>query len=202
MNTLTRKIAGLFALLAMFVFYAGPMNAQESKAGHSHAKAEMHGGSVFMSQLHHFEVVFKPNGIRVYLYDGRQKPLSAKGVKGQVTLKFRDGKSETLPLQVVAATKMMEHKDEKGKMHEGMHEKQEKSHHDSMPMSMQYLQAKVDLSKISAGQMKAVFSLEGLPNEKETKATFTETFRGLKKAAKSHHNDEKGDHHKEMKHEL
>lgn len=46
-------------------------------------------------------------------------------------------------------------------------------------MSMDFLQAKVDLGKVKAGSMKAVFSLKGLPNEKESSATFTETFNGF-----------------------
>ncbi len=193
MNKQLRSIAIGFTLLALALF-GRDLSAQESKAGHSHAKAEAHGGTVVMSKLHHFEVVFKKNAVKVYLYDLNQNPIPAKGVKGTVTLKFRGGDSKTLPLEY-GAPNGMKHK-EKG---EHMHKESGKEHHDGM--GMDYLYAKVDLSEARPGQVKAVFSLTGLPNKKETRATFTETFRGWKKKGGHSHKGQKGDHHeKDHKH--
>ncbi|RMD98553.1 MAG: hypothetical protein D6814_07325 [Calditrichaeota bacterium] len=190
MYKITRKIAWipLFAMLAFF--HPIHLSAQEGKAGHSHHKAEMHGGSVAMSKMHHFEVVFKKDQVQVYLYDLHQNAIPAKGVSGKVTLKFRKGEAKTLPLEFVAAAKGMEHH-EAGEMHEHGHEKEEADHE----MGMSFLRAKVDLSKVKPGQMKAVFSLSGLPNAKERAATFTETFRGFSGMNKSHHDEGKEHHH-------
>ncbi len=67
---------------------------QESKPGHSHAKAEIQGGEVAMTKANHFEVVWMPEHVIVYLYDQNQKPLTAKDVTGQVVFKFKDGKEQ------------------------------------------------------------------------------------------------------------
>ncbi len=199
-----KKLARVLIVAAFSLGMQNALMAQESKAGHSHAKAEMHGGSAMMTKQYHFEVVFKSDAIQVYLYDGEQKPLSAKGVKGEVALKFTDGKSQTLPLEYVSPPVT-----EKGEPHEGMaHEKtkkaqegehphgEEKGHAEEHPseahghsegmMKMDYLQAKADLSKVKAKSMKATFSVKGLPNEKEREASFTATFPGLQAKKESH----------------
>ncbi len=71
---------------------------QESKPGHSHAKAEIQGGEVAMTKANHFEVVWMPEHVIVYLYDQNQKPLTAKDVTGQVVFKFKDGKEQKATL--------------------------------------------------------------------------------------------------------
>ena len=190
MHLFSRKIAVMTLFSMLVLFQPLHLSAQEGKSGHSHHKAEMHGGSVAMSKMHHFEVVFKKDQVQVYLYDLHQNPLAAKGVSGKVTLKFRKGKSKTLPLEFVAASKGMAHP-EAGEMHDHGHEKEEANH----AMGMSFLRAKVDLSSIKPGQMKAVFSLTGLPNTKERAATFTETFRGFHRMSKSHHEEGEEHHH-------
>ncbi len=214
-KTFAAFVACLTAVLMIFGVTSLSV-AQEAKKGHSHANAEMHGGTVAMTKQHHFEVVFKPEAIQLYLYDGHQKPVSAKGVKGEVTLKFKDGKPQTLSLEYAAMQQEMED-EHKGMMHDGnkemRHEKMkdermkhkesaEKDHHnegkidhDGM-LAMDYLQTKVDLIKVEAGAMKAVFNLKGLPNEKETSATFTETFNGFSVKMESNENghDDNGAH--------
>jgi hypothetical protein len=95
---------------------------EESQAGHSHAKAEIHGGEVAMTKAHHFEVVWMSDHVMVYLYDMNQKPLAAKGITGEVVFKFKDGKEEKATLALMEAGKMMEeHHEKSGQMeHQGM----------------------------------------------------------------------------------
>ena len=57
--------------------------------------------------------------------------------------------------------------------------RKETHHHETMATG--YLQADVDLSKAEPGNLKAVFELKGLPNEKESGVSFTETFNGFAK---------------------
>jgi len=181
----------LASLLAGVAALPGTTISQESKAGHSHSKAAMHGGSVSMSKNYHFEVVFKPGNVMVYLYDGAQNPLSAKGVKGEVTLKFKNGDPQKLPLTYVSMHHEMKgshhdmeeedtHKSEHGEEDEHEHHEHEsEQHHKMKTMAMDYLQASVDLSDVKAGAMKAVFALKGLPSKTEPEVTFTETFGGF-----------------------
>lgn len=76
----------------------------ESATGHSHAASQLHGGEVVMTQDHHFEVSFTPTAMRVHVYDGQQKPVSAKGVTGDASISLRTGGAERVPLRYVAAT--------------------------------------------------------------------------------------------------
>ncbi len=201
-----KKIISLGNMLLIGLFVVLSQNssvAQETKKGHSHSTAEMHGGSVAMSKQYHFEVVFNSDAIQVYLYDGLQKPFSAKGVEGEVTLKFKNGAAKKLPLKYASMDHEMKDMQKETEHEEGEHEEDEDDHddhhskknmdHHGMSMNMDYLQANVDLGKVEAGTMKAVFSLKGLPNEKEREATFTETFNGFSSKEPSHH--ENKEHH-------
>jgi hypothetical protein len=138
--------------------------SQESMKGHSHEKAQGHGGSVVMTKNYHFEVAFKPDAIAVYLYDGSQNALPLKNVTGEVSLKFKNGDTRTLKLKAAEAYQMGD--------------KQKQQHHHE-EMGQDYLQADVDLSGVEPGNLKATFSLAGLPNKEELKASFTETFNGF-----------------------
>lgn len=65
------------------------------EAGHSHEKAEVHGGVATMSKQFHVETVFMPDQIRLYLYDGKQNPMHVKHwkkglVEATGTVDFRD----------------------------------------------------------------------------------------------------------------
>ncbi len=64
--------------------------SEEGGAGHGHEKAAVHGGEVVMTKEFHVEVVQAAEGLRLYLYDGAQRPLSSRGVTGQVEIAFRD----------------------------------------------------------------------------------------------------------------
>lgn len=196
MKSTNRIIAGV-VVIAVILLLQNPVLAQE-KAGHSHEKSETHGGEVLMSKQHHFEAVWTVDAIDVYLYDGVQKPLAAKGVEGTVTLKFKDGKIKVLPLQYVSDHKEGEH-EAMEEHHEKVehHEEKEHEHGDEKEhgkakgaMQMDRLQAKVDLSKIEAGSLKAIFELKKLASKEESSAKFTATFNGLSDKKASHDHDE------------
>lgn len=139
--------------------------------GHSHAKAEQHGGLITMStkKEFHFEVVFHSDSVRVYLYDGKQNPISAKGVSGITSLLFRDDhKPKSLNADLVYINPAEQKKDE----HDHGHKKEEKGRHEQ-----DFLQAKINLAKVQTGNMKAVFALKNLPGKEEKNLTFIETFR-------------------------
>ncbi len=191
----------LFAATLFAAMSVSPVFSQE-KAGHSHERAEKHGGEVVMSKEHHFEVVWMPNHVMVYVYDGKQNPLDAKGVTGEVTFKFKGGKSETKELKFMDVAKMQDmHKDGEHKMKhkkdgdhehkkEGGHEHKKDGDHDhkkgmkgmnkEMMKAMHkkmadqnHFMAKVDLDGVKPGEVKATFTLKGLPGSREKEATFT-----------------------------
>ncbi len=168
---------------------------QESKAGHSHTKAETHGGEVMMTKAHHFEVVWMPDHVMVYLYDMNQKPLPAKGVTGEVAFKFKDGKEQKAALTLMEAGKMMEeHPSEKKAEHpaekaEQADEKQEMTHGKMSEKEMaemhklmsnqDHLMANVNLENAKEGEVKATFTLKGLPGKGESEATLTSKYKKI-----------------------
>lgn len=67
-------------------------------AGHSHERAEGHGGVVTTTKEFHVETVFMPDQVRLYLYDSSQNPMHVKHWKkglveatGVVEVRGRDG---------------------------------------------------------------------------------------------------------------
>lgn len=156
---------------------------QESKAGHSHAKAEIHGGEAAMTKAHHFEAVWMPDHVMVYLYDQNQEPLAAKGVTGEVTFTFKDGKEQKAALTLMEAGKMMEeHHEKSGQMeHQGMmHMQMSKEEMEAMHKRMSnqdHLVAKVNLANAKEGEVKATFTLKGLSGKGESEATFTSKYK-------------------------
>jgi len=180
---------------------------QESKAGHSHAKAEIHGGEAAMTKAHHFEVVWMPDHVMVYLYDAGQKPLAAKGVTGEVAFKFKDGKEQKAALTSMEVGKMMEehpaekteHPAEKAEhpaeKHDMEHGKMSKAEMEAMHKRMfnqDHLVAKVNLENVKEGEVKATFTLKGLPGKGESEATFTSKY---KKTSMMHHEAGKHEQH-------
>ncbi len=175
-------------LLLIFVLPGGGallaqhQHKEESQAGHSHAKAEIHGGEVAMTRAHHFEVVWMPDHVMVYLYDGSQKPLAAKGVTGEVVFKFKDGKEQKAALTLMEAGKMQmmsEHHAEGGQ-HEMMHGKMSKEEMEAMHKlmsSQDHFMASVNLENVKEGDVKATFTLKGLPGKGESEATFTSKYK-------------------------
>ena len=146
-------------------------HSNETK-GHSQAKAEQHGGLITMStkKEFHFEVVFHRDSVRVYLYDGKQNPISAKGVSGITSLLFRepDHKPKSLNADLVYINPAEQKKDED----DHGHKKEEKGRHEQ-----DFLQAKINLAKVQTGSMKAVFALKNLPGKNEKNVTFLKTFK-------------------------
>jgi len=120
-------------------------------AGHSHEKAEIHGGNVTMTKEFHFETVFHPDEVHVYVYNGAQDPIDPKGVTGSVRIEWRDSAQP-------AATASFEY----------------------VPGSsgkVGHLQAPVDLSGVAEDQAKAAVDLTSLPGKAETELSYKETVR-------------------------
>ncbi len=140
--------------------------------GHSQAKAEQHGGLITMStkKEFHFEVVFHSDSVQVYLYDGKQNPISAKGVSGITSLLFRepDHKPKSLNADLVYINPAEQKKDED----DHGHKKEEKGRHEQ-----DFLQAKINLTKVQTGNMKAVFALKNLPGKNEKNVNFLKIFK-------------------------
>jgi YHS domain-containing protein len=116
-----------------------------------------HGGEVSRAGNQWCEVVFEPRNIRVYIYDGKGQPVSAKGVRGSVIMKV-DGNPKQYRFDLYP---------------EGTN--------DSEPNSL-YLA--VDLSKIPEGKMSSTFSLDGLPGNGRRSPTFAQVFRLTNNAEK------------------
>jgi hypothetical protein len=167
----------------------GALSAQhhhelESKAGHSHAKAEIHGGEAAMTKAHHLEVVWMPDHVMVYLYDLNQKPLAAKGISGEVVFKFKDGKEQKATLSLMEAGKMQmmsEHHAEGGR-HEMMHGNISKEEMEAMHKLMSnqdHFMASVNLENVKEGDVKATFTLKGLSGKGESTATFSAKYKKM-----------------------
>lgn len=161
---------------------AQPATAEPS--GHSHARCELHGGTVTMTRNHHFETLYAPDGIRIFTYSADQAPQMAEKAKGRMTLKFKDGRTQELPMVAKKPLKgettvyfCPMHKD-LVQMEPGVCPKC-----GGMTLYVQdYLYGAVDLSQVEPGTLKAVIRIEGLAGP-EADATFTETFQGWAPAA-------------------
>ncbi|MCI0693926.1 hypothetical protein L0337_18210 [candidate division KSB1 bacterium] len=203
------------ALLSSGALLAQHQHEQESKSGHSHAKAETHGGEVMMTKAHHFEVVWMAEGVMVYLYDAGQKPLAAKGITGEVVFKFKDGKEQKAALTSMEVGKMMEeHPTEKNaehpaekaehpaekaehptEKHDMEHGKMSKAEMEAMHKRMSdqdHLMAKVDLANVKEGDVKATFTFKGLPGKGESEATFVSKYKMM---SMMHHESGKHEQH-------
>ena len=139
----------------------GTGHGEQMDAEHGHMMSQLHGGISTMTKAHHFEAVYLADGIRVYIYDGSQKPTTAEDVSGEVTITYanKDMKALDVPLEYVPAEEM--------KM-------------GNMKMTASdYLFASVDLSKAVKGSFGAKFEISGLPTKAESKSQFDNTFTGL-----------------------
>jgi hypothetical protein len=129
--------------------------------GYSSGDAGTHGGQVTMTKEFHVEVAFDRESTRVYLYDSKQNPISAKSVTGTVNVSFRDQSRKSLDVELsYAPTK------EHGNSHAGSHQTEHS-----------FLQADVNLEEVLEGDMNAVFVLKNLPGESEKEITFEEKFK-------------------------
>lgn len=72
---------------------------KESTPGHSHEMSELHGGSATMTPRHHFESLFTPSEIRLYLYDAKQAPIADVGeARAVVTLEQKEAEPVQLDM--------------------------------------------------------------------------------------------------------
>lgn len=114
-------------------------------------QATPHGGQISVVGQFRFEAVYRPQETRVYLYDASNRPISARGVQGQVAMTVRGYKKVyRYPLKYVATQA-------------GTHT------HD-------YLALAVNLSRIKDGDMSVAVELANLPSRDQPRATFTQTF--------------------------
>lgn len=171
MKSMIRPLIALAVLCALPVIAPAYAQHDEEGAGHSHDRAESHGGSATMTKEFHFETVFHSDAVMIYVYDGSQGPLDAKGVTGTVDLEFRDRGRQPLhaKLEYVPA--------ESGEVG--------------------YLRAALDLSEIAEAEAKAKVDLHGLAGGSEKEVSFRETFRLAEEAGHDGHGE--GHEHGEMK---
>jgi hypothetical protein len=115
----TRPAAGLALLgLAAIALWANPTSAQSTPAmkgmqgmegmhkaaassdvpADPHARAALHGGQVTMTKAHHFETVFAPDGVRIYMYSAKLDPVPMDGILGTVTFKDKSGSAREVKL--------------------------------------------------------------------------------------------------------
>ena len=176
--------------------HASPAHAEKEAPGHSHERAMLHQGQVSMTKQHHFESLFAPDGIRVYLYDQNQVPMQVGKATGTVTVKSKDGSSHELKLQRTepkegehTAYFCPSHPDET-QMEPGICKQC-----GTMKLMMQdYLFAPIDLSKVVPESTKATVHVKGLAGD-EPEATFTETIALILDGAPSEQKPhDEGDH--------
>ena len=153
------------------------MDTKPSNVGtgaHSHERCELHGGHVTMTKAHHFETVFAPDGVRIYMYSGAQDPLPMSRVSGTTTVKDKAGTSKEVKLTanvpkegepVVYFCTMY---DSPPQMQPG---KCPKCGMNLVPQTALF--GATDLSKAAPGSVKAVVHLTGLDGE-EKEVTFTQ----------------------------
>jgi len=119
----------------------------------------MHGGTSAMTQAHHFEVVYLADGIRLYVYDSAQEPVSTGSIEGEVRLQYADGEVKPMALTHVPAEEIKV----------GM-----------MSLTARdYLFARIDLSKSAPSSFDVRFALTNLPGRGEAQAEFMRSFDGL-----------------------
>lgn len=133
----------------------------EGHAGHQHGTDDdnaatqpkappPHGGQVTKMEPLTFEVVYRPQEIRVYIYGFMPYPESAKEARGEAVMQVRSNQQVfRYPLHYVAPTGSGE---------------------------QDYLAVTVDLTHVQDGDMRVTFNLENLPLPHRPKVAFTQTF--------------------------
>jgi len=111
-----------------------------------------HGGQISEGAYHHFEVVYRPQETRIYLYDPKGQPVAARGVKGEVVMQVQGSpKQHRFPLSYASPKPGTRDSD--------------------------YLLLPVDVSGIPDGEMQVRFELSNLPfQDQEPRARFSQTF--------------------------
>lgn len=164
-------VLGVFLSLNYRQVLAQDHEDKHEMAGHGHDRASLHGGSVTMTQQHHFEVIFQKKELRVYVYTIGQDPIfDLKGISGSVFFQSKGGDTLTVDLSYAIP--------------------------DSTEEATQgYLSLEYDFSSVKEGTMKASISLEGLSNDNESSVTFRESVKLQAKVDpgdKKEHNDHDG----------
>lgn len=115
-------------------------------SGHQHGAAAAktqhgpHGGELAYAAATWHEVVFRPDGVRVFLYDAQGQPVDVARLAGQITLTV-DGnpKPYTYPLRPEA----------------------------TRGAAINVLHLALDLSKVPDGRMQTVFAISGIPGQQQ-----------------------------------
>lgn len=114
-----------------------------------------HGGELSYASTTWHEVVFKPDGVRIFLFDAKGQPVDVSRLAGQITMTV-DGnpKPYTYPLRPDAA----------------------------LGAATNVLHLTLDLSKVPDGRMQTAFSISGIPGQTQP-AQFTQKFHITRSAA-------------------
>ena len=153
---------------------AASSEAKDAAKGHSHERCELHGGHVTMTKAHHFETLFGPDGVRIYIYSADQNPLPIGKAIGTVTISDKTGAAQEIklvtntPKEGEKVVYFCEMNDTPPQMAPG------KCSTCGMKLIPQAgLFGAADLSKAEPGNVKAVVHLTGLDGV-EKEVTFTE----------------------------
>jgi hypothetical protein len=171
-----KHASGIPVLTLVLALAAG---AAAEAPGHSHEKCELHGGAVAMTNGRHFETVFAPDGIRVYVYTGNQTPEVVGKGTGTATLSFKDGTTREIPLVAAkpdsgdAAVYFCPMHPEVVQMKPGKCDKCG----GMILYTQDYLYAKADLAKVAPGSLKATIRIKGLRGL-ASEVVYTEPFTG------------------------
>lgn len=114
-----------------------------------------HGGELAYAAATWHEVVFRPDGVRVFLYDGKGQPVDVSRIGGQITMTV-DGnpKPYTYPLRPDT----------------------------TRGAAINTLHLALDLSKVPDGRMQTEFSISGIPSQSQP-ARFAQKFYITRSAA-------------------
>ena len=86
------KCNSVFSALVIATAFATSMTALAAHEGHQHGGKKTkrqtgpHGGTIHSVGGAWAEVIFRPTGVRVFLYDAKGQPKSAKGLRGRVSM--------------------------------------------------------------------------------------------------------------------
>jgi hypothetical protein len=178
------RISALILVTAFWVAisYAQQAGAQRGTGGSAETgnaptpeiKCALHGGTVAQTKDHYFEVVFSPDGARVYMYTAEQGPMMIRrAAVGSATLNYIKKKKE-IPM-LIDAPKDGEKTVYFCPMHAEVVQMEPGicTKCGTMKLySQNYFFAKADLSKVSPDAISARFEVSGLKGP-EAEAKFS-----------------------------
>jgi hypothetical protein len=107
-----------------------------------------HGGAFVRTETNHYEVVYMPLQTRIYLFDDKQKPQSARDVHAQMTLQMPgEGVPRRIPFQYVLLPPGTAEQD--------------------------YVVAPLDIRPLEDKEISITLEFSGLPDRKNPTASFT-----------------------------